>query len=209
MNRIKRWTSGLVVQIDRLMAQVENHEALADSVIAEVRRAAARARVQMSRVRQDGERLRRQLATQRAARARWQERARAADDKERAIECLRRSRRAAGLVPQLESRLELHQQAEKQLEADVALVEQRLERLNEQRNLMRTRQSRAEALSSAREVGESDVDDVFDRWETRVTELEIEGGGSYAVDPLELEYAEAEEREELLAELAELEAQRS
>ena len=57
MRRWKRWTTALVSRIDHVAAQVENHEALAESVIGDVRRAAARAKVQLARVCKDGERL--------------------------------------------------------------------------------------------------------------------------------------------------------
>lgn len=209
MNRIKRWTSALVLRVDQMMAQVENHEALADSVIRDVRRAAARAKVQLGRVQADGEGMRRRLAELEQAESRWRERARecAESDEDRALECLRRSRRAAGSLPELARRLAEHLRTEKLLSADVAKVEQRLEQLQLQRNLMRTRQSRAEALSGARaaeSVGAGELGEIFEHWDTRITELELDGGVDTDVDSLELEYADAEERDELLAELAEL-----
>ncbi len=209
MNRIKRWTTALICQMDQALAAVENHEALADSLIRDVRRATAQAKVRLDRVRADGERLRRSLAEHREAEARWRERARecADSDEERAIDCLRRSRAAARAVPEVERRLALHESTERQLDADVARVEARLEQLVHKRNLMRTRQSSAQAASSAHtadSLGDGELDRVFDRWETQITELELEGGTDADVDPLQLEYSEAEERQQLLAELAEL-----
>ncbi len=208
MNRVKRWTTAVTAQIDEWVAKVENHEALASSVICEVRRAAARAKVQLARVKKDGERLRQRLEEERRAERRWRERARscAESDRERALECLRRSKRAAAMVPRLETRLETHDRAETQLGRDVRRIEDRLAALQQQRNLMRTRQSRAEALSSVGgdTAGSGDVDDLFDRWDVRITELEIEGCEAADLDSLEVEYEEAEEREELLEELAAL-----
>ena len=59
MHAFRRWTAGLVSRVDWMVSQVENHEALAESAIRDVQRAAARARVQLGRVRQDGSTLRR------------------------------------------------------------------------------------------------------------------------------------------------------
>lgn len=180
MNRIKLWTTGLVSRVDWMVSQVENHEAVARSAIREVQRAAARARVQLARVRADGRRLRDRLAEARDAERTWRERARAsgAADEARALECLRRSRQAARRAADLARRLDEHERVEKQLEQDVARVEEQLGQLEERRNLLRTRQSRAEALARVREAGAplcADVGELFERWETQVTEREIEG----------------------------------
>ncbi|MCG8592487.1 MAG: PspA/IM30 family protein [Proteobacteria bacterium] len=205
----RRWTASLVSRVDWMVTQVENHEALVDAAIRDVRRAAARAKVQLGRVRQDGQRLRERLAQEEEAVIQWRERAqRSANENEtRALECLRRSKRAGRRVKELRSRQAQHDQTEKQLAQDVSAVEERLGALIEQRNLMRTRQSRADALSSVRGchaqlVG--DLDEVFDRWETRVTEAEFEGGCALENDSLEEEFLSAEEEDELRAELDEL-----
>ncbi|MDJ0865832.1 MAG: PspA/IM30 family protein [Myxococcota bacterium] len=208
MERFRSWTAGLISRVDWMVSQVENHEALAQSAIRDVRRAAARARVQLARVRADGERQRRERAEQHEAEHTWRERARAAaeQDETRALECLRRARRAQRRAAELERRVEEHERFEKQLAHDVATVEERLGVLETQRNLLRTRQSRAEALSTVRDgapVG--DVDGLFERWETRVLEREFEGGCAAGADGLgdafEDEFEEAEEEQALREEL--------
>ncbi len=209
MNRLKRWSTSIVAHIDRMVAQVENHQGLADSVIREVQRAAARAKVQLARVRQDGGTLRRRLAEDRDAEIRWKERARGESDEDRALECLRRSHRAARQVKELERRLGEHERAEQRLARDVRAVEERLSDLKQRRNLMRTRQSRAEALSAASGAGTTcneELHDIFDRWETRITELEFSGEIAAEDDPLEADYVGSEELEDLRAELEELRA---
>lgn len=209
MTRIKRWTAAFASRIDRLASQVENHEALVESAIHEVNRAAARAKVQLARVRQDGSRLRNRLAELQQAEAMWRDRARrsASDDEGVALECLHRSRAARRQAADIERRIAEHEEAERQLAGDVATVEQRLSSLTEQRNVMRTRQSRAEALSAIRSATSSCADEVgelFYRWEMRVTEAELAGSCVAAHDPLEASFASDEEKAELRAELAEL-----
>jgi phage shock protein A len=209
MQRIRLWTASLVSRVDGMVARIENHEALAASAIRDVRKAAARATVQLRRVRADGARLREEQVARRDAEQSWKDRAArsAPKDRERAIECLRRSKRAGREAVVLERRLAEHEAVEKQLASDVALVEDRLSRLEGQRNVLVTRQSRAEALGCVQEAHSPlgvDVDEVFARWETKVAEREYEGACLPRPDELESAFSEEEERDELGAELDEL-----
>ena len=209
MNQIKRWTVSVFSRIDALVAKVENHEALATEALRELQRATARANVQLKRVQRDGERQRRELSEAREAAQQWRERARRTiDDEARAMECLRRAKQAATRVSEVEARLEEHQQVEQQLQLDIRGLEERLSRLTDQRNLLRTRQSRADALgvvNGDKVQLESEVDELFDRWEMRITESEYAGGlnGAFesGADAFETEFADEDEARELRAEL--------
>jgi phage shock protein A len=214
MQRLRIWTTSLISRIDWMVGQVENHEAIALGAIREVQQAAARARVQLGKVRRDGERLRARRAEEAEAGFTWRERARgaAAEDETRALECLRRARRAERRATELARRVEEHERVEKQLAADVARVEERLGELRERHNLLRTRESRAHALAIVRDAGVplgADAGELFERWETRVTERELAGecassdagGGD---DAFAAEFDEAEEAESLRSELREL-----
>jgi len=80
-----------------------------------------------------------------------------------------------------------------------------LEAVREQRNTMRTRQTRAEALALLRSVqGETgyEVDQVLERWDARVTETEIVAGcAEDAYDPFVEQFEREEASSDLLAEL--------
>ena len=211
MQRIRLWTAGLLSRVDWMVAQVENHEAIAQSAIREVQQSAARAKVQLARVRRDGGGLREQLAEAREAAVTWRERARriAAEDEDSAVECLRRSKTAERRATRLTQRLADHERVEKQLARDVQAVEQRLSTLKEQRNLLRTRQARAEALSSVARASQplsTEVGEVFERWETRVMERELEGECAVSDDGDDFEdgFTSEEERRALRAELDDL-----
>jgi phage shock protein A len=208
MQSIRLWTAALVSRVDGMVSRIENHEALAQSAIREVRQAAARASVQLRRVRRDGERQRQRLDELREAQATWRDRARrkAEEDETTALECLRRSQQAARRAAALQARLRDHERIERQLARDVTAVEERLVRLDEQRHVLVTRQSRAEAMSALRDTSaplHTDLDDLFDRWEVRIAESELAGGCSEAedIDPLEGELDREEEQEALRAEL--------
>jgi phage shock protein A len=209
MQRIRLWTTSLVSRMDGMVSRIENHEALAQSAIRGVRQAAARANVQLRRVREDGDRQRRRLDELREAEVAWRDRARAKADEDEAValECLRRSKEAARRGVVLARRVAEHERVEAQLASDVAKIDERLAVLEEQRNVLVTRQSRAEALSSVRQAHEpvgADPDEIFGRWETRVAEREYEGGCFDRGDVFEEQFTRAEEDSALRAELAAL-----
>ncbi len=206
MNIIKRWTAGVTSRVDWMVSQVENQEALVNSALRDARQSAARAKVQLGRVQQDGQRLRQRLQKEELATTSWRERAiqTGKDDEKKAIECLRRSKRSEQLAEQLRQRLIEHEQVEQQLGKDVRAMEEQLNALAEKRNLMRTRQSRAEAVKTIQggaDALSTDLDDIFERWETRVTEQELVGSCSLQIDPLEDDFVSQEEESALREEL--------
>ncbi|MEM6531968.1 MAG: PspA/IM30 family protein [Myxococcota bacterium] len=206
MNRWKRWSVSIRTRLDDVIGQIENHEAVVDEVIRDVHRAAARARVQLRRVQRDGSALRTRLEEERRAVVDWRARAARTEDETRALECLRRAKRAERNANGLATRRAEHERAEKQLTGDVRAIESRLSELRERRNLMQTRQSRAEAVSVVRAPEDSlcSLDDVFDRWDSRITEMEIVTGHGEPSDAFEDEFVTHEEEAELRAELQDL-----
>ncbi|MEM6703246.1 MAG: PspA/IM30 family protein [Acidobacteriota bacterium] len=216
MNRFGRWTQTVVARIDHMVTQVENHESLAESALRDVQQSYARARVRLERVRRDGKLLVRQLEEARGDAERWRERALATAEasESSALECLKRSKQSASRVGELELRLSEHRAAESQLAADVDRVGQRLRELREKRNLLRTRQSRAEAVSAAKAADPTShgrLDGVFERWEERIATIELDDDlhCEDSVDSFELEFEERELEEDLRGELEQLLAERN
>ena len=209
MKTIKRWTTGIFSRVDWAVSQIENQEALINNALKESRAAVAKAKVQMGRVRQDGNKLRQRLREEEQAGERWRERAVkiAKTDESRAVECLRRCKRSEQQREQLRLRVSEHEQVEAQLAKDVGSMEEKLAELMEKRNLMRTRQSRAEAMTNIQagciDAG-NELDEIFDRWEIRVTEKELTGDCAIVGDPLEDAFASDESEAELREELKQL-----
>jgi phage shock protein A len=208
MATLIRWTNGLVSRLDAMIVQIENHDAIADAAIQSVTHNVARARVQLGRVKHDGRTLADRLAREQESVGKWRERAAGEADDARAIECLRRAKRATALAAELARRSEDHQQTEKQLTLHLDRLEERLRAIREQRNVLRTRQSRADATHA---VGRADsrldgqIDDIFERWEMRVAESEIADGVELqGGDSFEEAFEAEDEKQALEAELAEL-----
>jgi len=208
MNRMKRWTMSVTSWVDGVLAQVENHEAAVSAAIGRVRQATARARVQLKRVERDQQSLRDRLAQEERAVAVWRRRAKSAEDEAVALECLRRFKTSERRVQQLRQRLAEHERSHKELSEGIRTLNARLSELTERKNVMRTRQSRAEAAhgmaSTTGPIG--DLEEVFDRWETRVGEIEI---ASECAEPLDAFAAELEAVDETADLTLELEALRN
>jgi phage shock protein A len=208
MARIKRWTHGFVASIDSMIVQVENHEALASSALRDLEQGVARSKVQLLRVERDGRALAQSLSEEREAATRWRERAKREQDEARALECLRRHKRAEARVIELDGNQREHARIEQALKRDVQTLERRLTDLRQQRNTMRTRQSRAEAFTAVQggvDAESGEIGQIFERWETRVAESEVASGCLVAsVDSFDDEFLDAEEAAALKLELREL-----
>jgi len=210
MKTLRRLTTTIVSSFDWMISQVENHDALVDAAIREVQQAGARATVQLKKVRQDGLNMRKRLQDLREAQELWSSRAlqTAGVDEKRAIECLRRKKRTELEIASLEEEERQHAKIEKQLGIDLRLVEEKLETLKSQRNLLRTRQSRAEALRAAQGQDSSligEIDGILERWESKVGEYEAMTERSRdREDDFTHEFVTAEEESALKEELARL-----
>jgi len=208
MARFKRWTHGVVASIDSLIVQVENHEAQVTSTLRELEQGVARSRVQLLRVERDGLALQQALIDEREAANRWRDRARREEQEPRALECLRRHKRSERRVLELSQNQTEHARIEAQLKRDIRVLEQRLVELRQQRNTMRTRQSRAEAFSVVQGRGDlesSEIGAIFERWETRLAETEVASGCLItSLDSFDDEFLDAEEIASLKLELDDL-----
>lgn len=209
MSRFKQWSTVFLSRVDSMVSRMENHEALVDSAINEVRHSLARAKVQLGRVRHDRETLRQRRDQALEAVVSWTERATAvaAADEQRALECLRRKHASAREAEGLERRLAEQVSVEERLVSDIAAVEDRLTRLLHQRNLLRTRESTAAAkgamAAASSPLGE-DVGEVLERWEMQVTEAELGHGYSVDSDTFTDGFAAEEEQRALREELRQL-----
>lgn len=209
MGRMKQWTMSVTSWVDGMLAQVENHEAAVNSAIGRVRQATARSRVQLKRVERDQQALRDLLLEEEQAVVAWRRRAKSSDDEAVALECLRRHKAAGRRVLQLRQRLDEHERSHKELTDGVRVLSGRLSELSERKNLMRTRQSRAEAAHGMANANGpiGDLEDVFERWEARVGEIEIASECGEPIDAFEAELDAVDESTDLRAELDELRAE--
>jgi len=208
---MKKWCTryriSLFSRFEHVLDCVENHEAVVAAAVQEAREHAAKARVRLNRVRRDGEKLRERVEQLGAEAERWEVRAAssAAEDREKARECLRRKKQAQEERQRLIREADEHRRCEQQLAADLRRVEERIRELQRRRNTLAAREQRAEAsvASAPGEIGLlDDIEDVFERWEGRLTESEIRA--DLDTDSFHEAFAAAEDNAALDAELDEL-----
>jgi phage shock protein A len=209
MSLLKRLTLAVSSSVERLVGEIENHDAVVEAGIRESRRLYARAAVRHTRLRAEGERLcARRDGLKRDAIA-WRERARTATDEEQALECLRRAKHAAEQAQSLDRACARHVALEQRLADEIARQRQRVADLEHRRQLMRSREATADAATGIRDAEDGaslDLDGAFERWEVKVTEAEIEYDAVAPVDAFAAGFVAEEERAALRAELAALKA---
>lgn len=210
---IKSLFTTLYSRINHVVNRIENHEAVIEATINKTCCALAQAKVHLGKVRHDGQKLKQQLKTLSENAQKWKQRAKdsAEKDEAAAITCLMRRRKCISQMQALETSLAQHQKIEAQLLDDIDKLEQRQNMLMRQRNLMRARQSTAGAMCIIPDIDlyqAKEVDELFDRWEIKITASELMAKGCDSMDAMEKTFNDEEEHVNLLAELQEILAEK-
>lgn len=206
MSLIRRITTSISTSVDRAVSKVENHDAIIDAALRETRQAAARSRVRLERVRKDGDGLRNRHRELQLATSRWTERALkiGKTDEPKALECLRRRKDCEKQLLALDDSIARHDELEARIADQVKKIESRIGEVSQQRNMMRSRQSIAEAMRTINNIegiSYGEIEDTFDRWEINLGETEIMLGAHSPVDPLDTAFLAEEDAAELRQEL--------
>ncbi len=206
MSLIRRISATLTSSVDRAVSKVENHDAIVNAALRDTQQAAARSRVRLERVRKDGRALKTRHQSLKDAHSRWTERARSigSSDEAKALECLRRRQDCEAQIRNLAESIEKHEELESRIAEQVKKIEARISEVSHQRNMMRSRQSVAEAMRTIHNiegVSYGEVEETFDRWEINLGETEILMGAGASVDRLDSEFLAEEDTEALRAEL--------
>jgi phage shock protein A len=204
--KVRRLVATLTAGFDNFVNKVENHEAVAESLMADVRSAAARLRIQLARVREQRDRMQAQRRQTQNQCASWQQRALQlrASDPDKALECMRRLARAEQRLGALDSQIAEQDRLAEQLGRSLQEVEARLEALRLRRTALSSRTARAQAVASSSDPGlRVQVDEVFERWEQSVLEQEYSEPGPLGedLDSFEQSFSNAEADAELRARL--------
>jgi len=209
MSLFKRISTSVSSSLERAVSKVENHDAIINAALRETQQAAARSRVRLARVQKDGHSLNARRNELQTAVSRWTERARgvAESDEQKALECLRRRKECESQLRGLEDSIDKHGDLENRVAENLKKIEDRIGEVSHQRNMMRSRQSVAEAMrviNNIEGVSYGEIEDTFDRWEINLGETEILMGSTATTDTLESTFLAEEDDAELRAELADL-----
>lgn len=209
MSIIRRLSATLASNIDRVVGEIENNDAVIQATLTELRKKVAAAKVRLAQVHRQEVNLNRQIEKRRADEQLWGERAVAAasTDEARALECIRRRQQCRQQAQRLEQGQQHYQLTAEKLARGVAEGEERLAEMGQKHTLMRARQSTAEALSAANQAGDDflqQMEDGFDRWEVKILQEEMAVDSDDMLDPLDREFSNAENEQALRDELAAL-----
>ena len=209
MNLFSRISATFTGKLDEIISHVENHDAVVAVALKDTRTAVAKAKVRLERVRKDGEAMQKRLEDATRMAQLWENRAKdtAANDEQKALACIARRNQCREQIAQTQTALARHKELEAKVSENVQRMEHRLREITQQQNLMRSRQSTADAMRIINQIeGSADygIEDTFDRWEALITETEYSIGHMSSTDTLDLSFAKEENTAQLQAELAEL-----
>ncbi len=209
MNLFSRITATFTSKLDEVVSHVENHDAIVAVALKDTRAAVAKAKVRLDRVRRDGEAMQRRLDDAKYKAQLWEDRAKdiATKDEQKALACIARRNQCREQITQTQAALTKYEELETKVGENVQSMEKRLRDITQQQNLMRSRQSTADAMRIINQIEgttNNSIEDTFDRWETLITETEYSTGHISSTDTLDMSFAKEENTVQLQAELAEL-----
>lgn len=210
MSILRRISATISSSIDQAVGEIENHDAVIQVSMDDLRKQVAAARVRINRVKQEAQRLAERQRKNVAGVELWKQRARQSaeqNDEQRAMACLRRSHSCASEAQHQAELLEQYHNTTCTLEQEIADSESRLAALNQRHSLMRARESVTRArgagcADSSRDIRE--LEDTFERWEVRLATSDSCIATETTVDQLDKAFSDSEELAALSAELAEL-----
>ncbi len=209
MTLLKRTFIGLTSKIDQLVGEIENHDALIQAAISEQKKKIAAAKLQLRRVQDNERRLKEQMAQLSINDRKWTQRAakEASDNEAQALSCLQRRQKNREQHQKLSLMHREYQQSAEKMKLNIAQCEDDLGAMMQKHQMLKARQSTADAMQIIDREGNANLDDVaqsFDRWEVKIAQGEYMLDRFDDVDELEQEYISEENELQLRAELAEL-----
>ncbi|MEH6628670.1 MAG: PspA/IM30 family protein [Motiliproteus sp.] len=211
--RSKRLFTSITATIDGFINKVENHEAIADCVISDVRSAAARIKIQQGKVRSHLHKLDTEVMKYKKDKTAWEQRALkyAQQDQQKALECIKHKHNIENRLQQLLDQRGQYHSMDIQLETNLTDVEHRLDQLQLKKTALSSRSARTTAISHVNNPNLlHETDQFFERWETNVLEGEyIEGVITDSTSVFEQQILQQEETEKLKNALDDLLSQNS
>ncbi|NQZ02633.1 MAG: hypothetical protein HRT45_18380 [Bdellovibrionales bacterium] len=210
MRPVSRIMATITAQFDQLVNQIENHEAVAEASLRQLRQDISGARVQYKMMQKDIEslvsqqqRLEKDLSTWQARAVQYSE-----TDKEKALHCMRKIKLVEKDLEQLAERQSQLEEAADKLQSQLTRVESQYKDLSAKLQAFRGRDKAAAMATSAMEQADytDSIDDVFNRWDRKILykEVSTDFDSDQIVDEIEQEFKTEEELKDLEMSLRQL-----
>ncbi len=211
MSILKRLSTTLISRIDRVVTEIENHDAVIRASLDEMSNKMAKAKIALNQACRERDRLKTEIEKQQDNTHRWQARAIrcATSDEPRALECLHRSHISRDRAAALQKSLDDYARSIEKMTSNIESGEQRLTEMKQKLTLMRARQATSKINATPCLPGsdvESILEDTFNRWEMHIghDEIPLDCTDTNTVDALEHEFIIQEHQNDLRNELASL-----
>ncbi|MCC6921988.1 MAG: PspA/IM30 family protein [Nitrosomonas sp.] len=210
MSILKRLSTTLISRIDRVVTEIENHDAVIQAALNEMNSKMAKAKIALNQACRERNRIKTELETQQSNVHRWQERAIicAKTDESKALECLRRSHKSRDRAAGLQKSLNEYARSIEKMTGNIQSSAQRLNEMKQRLTLMRAKQATNKTDATIHSTcgdAESIVEDTFNRWEMHLNHDDIPFNCTTDdVDELEHEFITQEQQSDLHSELTAL-----
>lgn len=210
MSILKRLSTTLISRIDRVVTEIENHDAVIQAALNEMNSKMAKAKIALNQACRERDRIKTELETQQSNVHRWQERAIicAKTDESKALECLRRSHKSRDRAAGLQKSLNEYARSIEKMTGNIQSSAQRLNEMKQRLTLMRAKQATNKTDATIHSTcgdAESIVEDTFNRWEMHLNHDDIPFDCAIDdVDELEHEFITQEQQNDLRNELTAL-----
>lgn len=211
MNSLKRLFISVKTQIDGLVDDFENHEAVAGVAIKDLEDWRSQTRIHQHRLQKMITEFDSQLSELATEAATWSARAVKVreTDEQKALECVKRMVRAQQQSKLIAGQLQATQQQYTKLETDLTNIQNQLHTLSTQKAVFAARQNRIQlqtGLKSGRDNPVEQAQKIFNRWEEAITGAELTSSEPINIDPFADGFAQEENALELKMLLDELTA---
>lgn len=177
MSTFKRLFISMFAKVDEVVGEIENHEALIKAAMQEHRKKLSAAKVELARIKRHEQDIQEKLKTLEYKRDVWAKRAvnEAALSEEKALACMQQRELILGQINKLTTILNKYAETSRKMQSDITRGEAELSELTQKHQILRARQSTAEALNMAGGIAGTNWDDLeasFDRWEVKISQSE-------------------------------------
>lgn len=202
MSAFRRMFVTVKSRIDTATDHFENHEALAGAAIKDLQAISSKTAIHLRHIQELSNRQKLKLDELNTEADRWSERAVAVrdQDEQRALECVKRLRYTRTRIEQIEKQFQESWKVEVQIRSDLDKIQNKLQNLKKKKELLAARQNRVDVMSALdrhHSFYEEDIQDVFERWEDRVTGGEFQYQDMPEEDPFAADFEKKEEEVEL------------
>lgn len=196
-------------RLDKLIGELENHDALIKATINEQKKKLSTAKVQLAHIKSNESETRKQIAQLHRNETLWADRAvkEAEVNTEKAMLCMQKRKFVHEQICRLQNVVAEYEQTIQKMTAEIDYCEKSLKCMIQKHELMRARQSSVDAVQVINAAGNNNLEQLqecFDRWQVRLMHGEMDMVISDDQDPLEKAYLDSENIEILKTELQEL-----